>query len=171
MSRRRSYINLSSLFSDDGRRHSFSCVPNSSSLARSVPEVRPYPTQGVTGSGRGDSILSVGTTGTHSASVKLSENPMKTKRNSTASLKYAPTPAPPPPSKVNSKSHGFEGVRTGQGENSVRQSSFTKLRSRLQFENAEAKNKKIKRRKEKKRKRKVTFYRIYVSVLLLSTGC
>ena len=173
ISRRRSYMNMSSMFSEGGRRHSFSCVPNSSSLSQSsLPVVKSQYMSSFDGARRGslegsggDSIMgisniggNIGNLGSSSSSVKLSENPMKMKKSSVISSPNSPTPTPTPaPStKGLSNTHTFGGGNIpGPGVGPGRQSSFIKIRNRMHFDSSETRSKKIKRKREMKKKRKV----------------
>jgi hypothetical protein len=161
-------MNMSSMFSEGGRRHSFSCVPNSSSLSQSsLPVVKSQYMSSFDGVRRGslegsggDSIMgisniggNIGNLGSSSSSVKLSENPMKIKKCSVISSPNSPTPTPAPSTKGPSNTHTFGGGNIpGPGIGPGRQSSFIKIRNRM---HSETKSKKIKRKREMKRKRKV----------------
>ena len=171
ISRRRSYMNMSSMFSEGGRRHSFSCVPNSSSLSQSsLPVVKSQYMSSFDGVRRGslegsggDSIMgisniggNIGNLGSSSSSVKLSENPMKMKKSSVISSPNSPTPTPAPSTKGLSNTHAFGGGNIpGPGVGPGRQSSFIKIRNRMHFDSSETRSKKIKRKREMKKKRKV----------------
>lgn len=179
ISRRRSYMQMSSMFSEGGRRHSFSCVPTNSTLSQSFSDTRSQLTGSYDAPRRGShevisspsmspsvSVSAVGKMGvgvgisnmsSSSSSVKLSENPMKTKKQPVISSPNSPTPAPLP--KGTSNSHVFGGVNMpARGDGPSRQSSFAKIRNRMHFDSSEVKSKRIKRKREIKKKRKVNIF-------------
>jgi hypothetical protein len=158
ISRRRSYMHMSSMFSEGTRRHSFSCVPNSTTLSQSLPESGSFDgvrRGSVEVTGPGGSYSMGSNMGSSSSSVKLSENPMKVKKCSIISSPNSPMPTPFPKGTSNSG-----GVIPARGDGTSRQSSLSRIRNRIHFDSSEKKSKKIKRNREIKRKRKVlTLYR------------